>query len=346
MSFFNQNYRQKIIVSFTFLGGLYFFLSFILPPSLLESVGVKQHHEDISLGFVAIGLLTFGLGIINLFMIHGGKLIYLKKGWSQSLALIAGLVTMVLFSALDWREDYLIQNDTADLNMLWEFSKAIQKDAEAKRTDVPPAEERVKIFLQHALLSTENPEVRLSFNPYQDQEKSELYSKLLQDYKAKKTNLATFLKQEKDSLKLDSLPKVGGRLSELMSQKKDLLSRHAENSFYKKFYQFLFEGLFVSLGSALFSLLGVYIAAAAYRAFRIKTWESSLMMLAAFIVMLGQISFGSWLYADMPAIRGWLLEIPSSATSRAIGIGASVAGLVLAFRMWFSIESDSFSKKK
>ena len=102
----------------------------------------------------------------------------------------------------------------------------------------------------------------------------------------------------------------------------------------------------MSLGSAMFSLLGAYIAAAAYRAFRIKTWESSLMMFAALVVMLGQISYGSLLYHDMPLVRGWLLEVPNSAVSRAITIGSTVAGFVLALRMWFSIESDSFSKKK
>jgi hypothetical protein len=110
-----------------------------------------------------------------------------------------------------------------------------------------------------------------------------------------------------------------------------------------KLYDFLFDGLFNQLGSAMFALLGVYIAAAAYRAFRVRTLESALMMTAAVVVMLGQISFGKQVYEHMPAIRQWLLEVPNSAAFRAIRLGAGVAGLLLAIRMWLSIESKSFS---
>jgi hypothetical protein len=45
----------------------------------------------------------------------------------------------------------------------------------------------------------------------------------------------------------------------------------------------------------------------------------------------------------MPSIRQWLLEVPNSAAFRAIRLGAGVAGLMLAIRMWLSIESKSFS---
>jgi hypothetical protein len=113
-----------------------------------------------------------------------------------------------------------------------------------------------------------------------------------------------------------------------------------------RLYEFLFNGLFNQLGSAMFALLGVYIAAAAYRAFRIRSLESALMMGAALIVMLGQISFGRVVYDDMPAIRQWLLEVPNSAAFRAIRLGAGVAGLMLAIRMWLSIESAPGARKE
>ncbi|RME58194.1 MAG: hypothetical protein D6780_07130, partial [Candidatus Dadabacteria bacterium] len=111
------------------------------------------------------------------------------------------------------------------------------------------------------------------------------------------------------------------------------------------YYDLLYLGLFVPLGSAMFSLLAVYIAAAAYRAFRIKNVETVLMMTTAVIVMLGQIPFGIWIYKDLPLVRAWLLEVPNSAAFRAIKIGAAVAGLVMALRMWLSIESEGFTKK-
>ena len=73
-----------------------------------------------------------------------------------------------------------------------------------------------------------------------------------------------------------------------------------------------------------------------------RSFESGLMMAAAILVMLGQISFGVWLWGDLPQIRQWLMEIPNSAAFRAIKFGSAIAGLVLAIRMWLSIESTSF----
>jgi hypothetical protein len=96
----------------------------------------------------------------------------------------------------------------------------------------------------------------------------------------------------------------------------------------------------------MFSLLAFYMAAAAYRAFRIRSAESALMMGAALLVMLGQIPFGIWVWDRFPEIRLWLLTVPNAAAFRGIAIGAAVAGLVMAFRMWLSIESESFSRER
>jgi hypothetical protein len=123
----------------------------------------------------------------------------------------------------------------------------------------------------------------------------------------------------------------------------ETLSLQFEQSTVRRLYNLLYNGLFVALGSAMFALLGFYIAAAAYRAFRVKTFESSLMMTAALLVMLGQIPFGLWIWDGFPELRQWLLEVPSSGAFRAIKFGAAIAGLAMAFRMLFSLEAKSFS---
>jgi hypothetical protein len=87
----------------------------------------------------------------------------------------------------------------------------------------------------------------------------------------------------------------------------------------------------------MFALLAFYIASASYRAFRIKNWESGLLMIAAFLVVLGQTSLGAWLFSDLSALRNWLLTVPSTATFRGIAIGASIASLVLSIRIWLSL---------
>jgi hypothetical protein len=147
--------------------------------------------------------------------------------------------------------------------------------------------------------------------------------------------LLVSLKQQ--TLQLDALSNKFEELSTSVGQYAILES---EKTYAHKAYQFLFDGLFTPLSAAMFSLLSVYIAAAAFRAFRIRSFEASLMMVTAVIVMLGQTSFGTAIYEGMPAIRQWLMEVPNSAAFRAIRIGAAIAGLVMAVRVWLSIGSE------
>jgi hypothetical protein len=87
----------------------------------------------------------------------------------------------------------------------------------------------------------------------------------------------------------------------------------------------------------MFSLLAFYIASAAFRSFRIKNFQSGLLLLGAFIVILGQSPLGTYLSASLPSVRNWLLLVPSSAAFRGIAIGSSIAALVLAIKIWLSI---------
>ncbi|HOM73357.1 MAG TPA: hypothetical protein PLP86_14040, partial [Armatimonadota bacterium] len=60
-------------------------------------------------------------------------------------------------------------------------------------------------------------------------------------------------------------------------------------------YKILFSGGLAALQATMFSLVAFYIVSAAYRAFRIKSSEAALMMMAAFFVMIGVVTFGMWL---------------------------------------------------
>jgi len=123
--------------------------------------------------------------------------------------------------------------------------------------------------------------------------------------------------------------------------------------FYKEVLMGL-NGLFTGLSSAIFSLLALYIAAAAYRAFRIKSGEAALMMLTALLVMLGQIPMGTaacdplfrllGVEGGIAPVRSWIMEVINAAAFRGIFFGASIAGLAMGIRMWLSMEMGSFYK--
>ncbi|MCO6430645.1 MAG: hypothetical protein J5J00_07265 [Deltaproteobacteria bacterium] len=346
-------YRQRLVKFFTFLGGVYFVFEFLMPQAILKSWGIAERHEAISLGFVAIGLVAFGLGIINLFMIHGSKIVFRRKGWLNSIALLTGLLMMVTFSAYDWRLDLRHEINSRDAVVVAEFARDIvmvNADAE-RRASVPPLPVRLQFLAESA------EKLRATTAEAFTNEAVAAQTRANRDVAVAVTNISESLNvlqesvqrlnaADNDEARLAAAQAISANASSLAFLKKQYGRAVTADSYGKRVYSFLFNALFVSLGSAMFSLLGVYIAAAAYRAFRIRTVESSLMMLAALIVMLGQIPFGRWLYSELPEIRAWLLEVPNAAATRAIGFGALVASLVLAFRMWFSIESDKFSGDK
>jgi hypothetical protein len=107
------------------------------------------------------------------------------------------------------------------------------------------------------------------------------------------------------------------------------------------FWQFFFSGLMNNLAPAMFSLLAFYIASAAYRSFRIQNMEAGLMMVAALLVMFGQIPLGFFVYEGLPTARNWMLSRLSTPAFRGIGFGAAVAGLAMGVRMWLSLDQAS-----
>lgn len=344
------SYRKRLIKLLTFLGGIYFFVQFVMPEKALDALGWTPYHEPISYGFIAIGSAAFGLGLINLFLVHGSRIVFRRTGWSNSLALLLGLLLMMGVSARDWLAGLATSSEVRTVSLLSDFSKKIKSDAESHVVTSMPAGERNKLLKDAVVRLVTEKRVWLSsttthmqFSKPENEKLSSVYhTELLASLQRSETG-ASALDLSGKSFEANEL--LTRSLQESAVAYGKFLKIRYEESVTKRLFDFLNFGFFVALGSAMFSLLGVYIAAAAYRAFRIRTFESSLMMLAAVVVMLGQIPFGVWLFSDLPQWRLWLLEVPNSAAFRAIKIGASIAGLVLAFRMWFSIESDSFSEE-
>jgi hypothetical protein len=121
----------------------------------------------------------------------------------------------------------------------------------------------------------------------------------------------------------------------------------------KATYEILFNGLFAPLQAATFSLLAFYIASAAYRAFRVRTAEAALMMIAAFIVMIGQVPIGAYLTDAIPAETGWaffrfevlgdwIMRWLNMPAQRGIVFGIAIGALAMSLRIWLSLERGTF----
>ncbi len=136
-----------------------------------------------------------------------------------------------------------------------------------------------------------------------------------------------------------------------------LVAYYRSNVINVDIYHILFNGGLISLDSTMFALVAFYITSAAYRAFRIRNTEASLLMVSAFIVMLGQVAVGplltNWLpKTGLPAdfrievLSDWLLTRVNAPAVRAIGFGLGVGLLATTLRIWLSLERGSYFEQE
>lgn len=97
--------------------------------------------------------------------------------------------------------------------------------------------------------------------------------------------------------------------------------------------------VFAPLQATMFSLLAFYVASAAFRAFRARSFEATLLLVAAAVVMLGQVKLGQQLTGNLAAdTQKFLMDNVVRAAERAIVIGASLGVLATGLRIVLGLE--------
>ncbi len=100
----------------------------------------------------------------------------------------------------------------------------------------------------------------------------------------------------------------------------------------------LYDFVFVPMQATMFSLLAFYIASAAYRAFRARTPEATVLLATAIVMMLGRVPIGELVWSKFPEFTDWILNTPSMAVMRSILIGVGLGMIATSIRIIFGIE--------
>jgi len=103
--------------------------------------------------------------------------------------------------------------------------------------------------------------------------------------------------------------------------------------------------MYVPMSSTMYATLAFYIASAAYRAFRIRTWQATLLAITAMVVMLGRVPVGQLLWKGMPELSDWVMAVPNMVAQRAILIGAALGAVATGLKMVFGIERSYLGGK-
>jgi len=113
-------------------------------------------------------------------------------------------------------------------------------------------------------------------------------------------------------------------------------------------FNWLYEGIFVPCQATMFSLLAFFVASASYRAFRAKTLEATILLIAAFVILVGRTPVGNtltaWIpapfdqYLHIPNLSAWIMSVPNMAGQRTIQIGIALGIISNSLRLILGIE--------
>ncbi len=117
-----------------------------------------------------------------------------------------------------------------------------------------------------------------------------------------------------------------------------------KDGFHPRF-QYMFVNMVSPLQATMFSLLAFYVASAAYRAFRARNVEATILLAAAILVMLGRVPLGDFISGGrMTPLSEWIMDKPNAAAQRGIIIGAALGAASMQIRVILGIERTYLGK--
>ncbi len=103
-------------------------------------------------------------------------------------------------------------------------------------------------------------------------------------------------------------------------------------------YDFLFTNAMTPLSGTMYSILAFFIASAAYRAFRARNVEATIVLASGLFMIMSNAPLFTSSWGTFRDIGDWIFDVPNAATMRAVTIGVALGAIALAVRTLMGIE--------
>jgi len=97
-------------------------------------------------------------------------------------------------------------------------------------------------------------------------------------------------------------------------------------------YQFLFQNFYMPIDMTLYSLIGWLVVYAIYLTFRVKTYETAVLLIVAFFALMGNAPISGAVLPALTDIKSWLAAVPNTAAVRGFNIAAALGAIVVGIR--------------
>ena len=110
-------------------------------------------------------------------------------------------------------------------------------------------------------------------------------------------------------------------------------------------YSWLYNAIYLPLGSTMYSSLAFYMAYGAYKVLRARNFDAALLFITAVLVLIGNTPMFPTIYPGFFHMREWIFGPIVSGAYRGIRIGIGIGAVVLGIKTLLGMETGYLGRR-